>query len=348
MKRFLKILMNRNKKYSVCVINGDGIGIEVISETVRLLDKLPISFDFMEARAGYQCYLDSGNPLPGETILSCKKASAILFGAVTTPPNIKNYFSPIVRLRKILHLFANVRPIFSLPLSHLRQNIDFIIVRENTEDLYQAVERVVRGGVVAERLITGIASKNVINFAFQMVQKQKRKKVTLVHKANILRLSDGLFLKTAQRIAKKYPDIIFEDMLVDSCAANIIKKPEYFDVIVTTNMFGDILSDEAAALVGGLGIAASANIGKNYSLFEPVHGSAPKHQGKNTANPVACFFAAVMMLEYLGERQIADKLRRSILDVIKNNCVTRDLGGQASSSEITDEVIKIYKRDYNR
>ena len=348
MKHFRESRMNRNKNYTICVIKGDGIGIDVVSETLRLLDKLPISFDFMEARAGYECYLDSGNPLPEETILSCKKASAILFGAVTTPPNIKNYFSPIVRLRKILNLFANVRPIFSLPLPHLRQNIDFIIVRENTEGLYQGVERVVRGGVVAERLITRIASKNVINFAFQMVEKQKRRKVTLVHKANILRLSDGLFLKTAQRIAQKYPNVVFEDMLVDSCAANIIKKPEYFDVIVTTNMFGDILSDEAAALVGGLGIAASANFGKNYALFEPVHGSAPKHQGKNTVNPVACFFAAVMMLEYLSERQIADKLHRSILDVMKSNCVTIDLGGHTSSSEVTDEVIKIYKRDYNR
>ncbi|MBM3283202.1 isocitrate/isopropylmalate dehydrogenase family protein [Candidatus Gottesmanbacteria bacterium] len=332
--------------YKVCIIKGDGIGPEVISEALKLLISLPLSFQFLEARAGYDCYLKTGKPLPEDTVKKCKETTAILFGAVTTPPNIRNYFSPIVKLRKILALYANVRPFFSLPLSYLRQDINFIIVRENTEDLYIGREKLTLEGAMAERIITKKGSKKIIDFAFKLAKDKKRKKVTVVHKANILRLTDGLFLETAKMIAKDYPQLIMEDMLVDTVAMNLIKKPDEFDVIVTTNMFGDILSDEAAALVGGLGVAAGANLGDRHALFEPVHGSVPKYQGQNRVNPIACFFAVVMMLEFLQEWQYASYIRQSILKVIKNRCITADLGGKATTHEVTQEVIKVLKRDY--
>lgn len=332
-----------NQKYIICVIKGDGIGNEVISETLRLFKEIPLSLEFNEARAGYQCYLDSGVSLPDETIAMCKKASAILFGAVTTPPHIEGYQSPIITLRKKLQLFANVRPIISLPVLGNRQDIDFVLVRENTEGLYSGEEEEIEDGFVAKRIITKTASARIIRFAFELAEKQNRRLVTVVHKANILRKTDGLFLEIAEDISHDYPKISFEDMLVDNVSMRIIKQPEHFGVLVTTNMFGDILSDEASALVGGLGVVASSNIGNECALFEPVHGSSPKSAGKNTVNPLASFFAGVMMLEYLGETQVAANLRRSILTVIRNNCVTKDLGGQASTSEVTDTVIKVYR-----
>ncbi|KKS46182.1 hypothetical protein A3J20_01560 [Candidatus Gottesmanbacteria bacterium RIFCSPLOWO2_02_FULL_42_29] len=333
--------------YSLCVIRGDGVGPEVISETLLLLEGTSLKFNISEAYAGYQCYLDNGSSLPEDTVKKCEKSDAILFGAVTTPPIIENYFSPIVRLRKILDLYANVRPFYSLPLKSSRQNIDFVIVRENTEDLYAGKERKTKIGAEATRIITKKASEKIIRFAFELAIKQNRKKVTVVHKANILRLTDGLFLKIAEEVHSEFPEIEMDYMLVDSCALNLVKKPDIFDIIVTTNMFGDILSDEAAALIGGLGVAASANIGESHALFEPVHGSAPKYQGKNVINPVAAFFAACLMLEYLGEFKKALSLKKAIIQTIKNNCVTFDLGGNAKTSEVTREVIINYKKIYD-
>lgn len=333
--------------YSLCIIKGDGVGPEVISETLLLLQAIKLKFNFREAQAGYQCYLDKGIPLPDDTVKKCREADSILFGAVTTPPNIENYFSPIVRLRKILDLYANIRPFYSLPLATSRKNIDFVIVRENTEDLYAGKERKTKIGAEATRIITKRASEKIIRFAFKLAIKQKRKKVTVVHKANILRLTDGLFLKIADKVHSEFPAIEMDNMLVDSCALNLVKKPEIFDLIVTTNMFGDILSDESAALIGGLGVAASANIGDSHALFEPVHGSAPKYQGKNVINPIATFFAACLMLEYLGESKKALNLRKAIIQTIKNNYITFDLGGTVSTKETTQEVIKNYKENYD-
>ena len=332
--------MKKNKIYKICLIGGDGIGPEVVREAVKLLQSTGIQFEYTEAEAGFTAYENSGTPLPDRTIEMCQNSDAILFGAVTSPPNIANYFSPIVRLRKLLNLYANVRPMISLPVKDMRQDIDFVIVRENTEGLYAGRERVTEEGAVAERVITKKASERIIRFAFELARTQKRKKVTVVHKANVLRITDGLFLKIAQDVSSEFSDIVFEDMLVDSCAMQLIKKPESFDVIVTTNMFGDILSDEAAALVGGLGVAASANIGDKIGLFEPVHGSAPKYAGKNHANPTATFFAAAMMLEFLGEANIAKSVRKAVRIVIQNGFSTKDLGGTLSTSEFTDKVIK--------
>ncbi|OGG02667.1 hypothetical protein A2W14_01310 [Candidatus Gottesmanbacteria bacterium RBG_16_37_8] len=333
--------------YYLCVIKGDGIGPEVISQSLLLLEEIDCKFNITEVLAGYQCYLDHGTPLPDETVKKSKQADAILFGAVTTPPNIENYFSPIVRLRKLLDLYANVRPFFSLPISVSRKNINFVIVRENTEDLYIGREKLTKIGAEAVRIITRKACERIIRFAFELSIKQKRKKITVVHKANILRLTDGLFIKVAEEVHRIYPKIEMDYMLVDSCTLNLVRKPEIFDVIVTTNMFGDILSDEAAGLVGGLGIAASANLGNHRALFEPVHGSAPKYQGKNTVNPLATFFSVCFMLDYLGEAEKSRVLKEAIFDVIKKRTVTADLGGQAKTSEVTKAVIKSYRNIYD-
>lgn len=330
------------KAHNIITIGGDGIGPEVINEAIRLLKETPIRFNFISAEAGYGSYLKYNTPLPKKTLNFCKNADVILFGAVTTPPNIENYKSPIILLRRNLNLFANVRPFYSLPISSSRKNINFIIVRENTEDLYVGQERLTKEGAIAERVITKKASKRIIDFAFQFAIQKKRKKVTVVHKANVLRLTDGLFLAIARQVAKKYPQIQLEEIIVDACAMKLIKNPEDFEILVTTNMFGDILSDESAALVGGLGIASSANIGLKIALFEPIHGSAPKYQGKNIANPLATFFATCMMLEYLGEIKISKKIKYAITSVLTKKILTKDLGGTATMTEFTDAVIHSY------
>lgn len=327
------------KKYKICTIGGDGVGPEVLECAIRLLKILPLKFDFVEASAGYDAYKIFGTPLPDSTIRCCKDSDAILFGAVTTPPNIDGYFSPIVALRKQLNLYANLRPVFSLPIGGIYKDVDLIIVRENTEDLYANIERKIEGGAVTERWITRKASEKIIRFAFELAVKQSRKKVTLVHKANVMRLTDGLFLSIGEEIAKKYPQIIFEDMLVDSCAMRLIKNHQDFDVIVTTNMFGDILSDLVAGLVGGLGVVASANIGEKIALFEPVHGSAPKYTNKNFVNPSAMFFATAMMLKWLGEMKFARNICDSVLTTIESGKRTADLGGKLGTEEFTKEVI---------
>lgn len=320
-------------------MGGDGIGPDVTIESIRLLQATGISFNFVQAEIGFEAYNKYGTPLPQKTIEICKKSDAILFGAITTPPNIKGYFSPIVHLRKNLDLYANVRPFKSLPIPNQKPGIDFIIVRENTEDLYAGQERLTKEGAIAERVITKKGCEKIIKFAFELAKKQNRKKVTVVHKANILRITDGLFLDIAKKISQRYPQIIMEEMLVDSCAMQLIKKTEAFDVIVTTNMFGDILSDEAAGLTGGLGVAASGNMGNNQGLFEPVHGSAPKYAGRNIANPMASFLSSAMMLEFLGEDKMAQKIRISIKKTIELGLTTKDLGGKLKSSEFTDKVI---------
>lgn len=336
------------KTYTIAVLGGDGIGPEVIGETVRLLDVTGLSFDWHYADVGFNAYKKNGTPLPKHAIDLSNKAGAILFGAVTTPPHIKNYQSPIVQLRQLYKLFANIRPVFSLPIQTSRKNIDFIIVRENTEDLYAGRERLTDTGATAERIITEKACRNILRYAFRLAEKRKRKKLTVAHKANVLRLTDGLFISIAASLSKKYPKISVEYMLVDSCAMKLIKNPEEFDVIATTNMFGDILSDEASALVGGLGVSASANIGVKKALFEPVHGSAPKYAGKNSANPLAAFYAGCMMLDFLGEQKTANHIRAALTKTLMSGAATKDLGGTSSMKNFTDRVLYFLKKTYDR
>jgi len=328
----------------ICVIKGDGIGPEIIDSALAVLKSLNIAdeLEFVEAKAGYSCYKECGNPIPEETITSCREADAMLFGSVTTPPNIDNYKSPIITLRQTLNLYANIRPIRSWPVKDTRQNINMVIVRENTEGLYSGIEHEQDGGnkIIAERVITKKASENIARAAFELAKRETRKRVTIVHKANVLRKSCGLFLNTCYDVAKNYPDITADDMIVDAMAMHMIKRPEEFDVIVTTNLFGDILSDEASMLTVGLGMACSGNIGDKTALFEPAHGSAPKYEGKNIVNPFATILSAKMMLDYLGYASESRIIEKAIEELIKNNKTTKDLGGALGTKEVTQELIK--------
>ncbi len=324
--------------YKICVIPGDGIGPEVIDSSLEILKKTKLDFEFNFAEAGYETHQKHGTPLPESTIQKAKESDAILFGAVTTPPNIEGYFSPIVRLRKMLNLYANVRPIFSFPVEISKPNLDFTIIRENTEGLYSGSERRTDEGAITERIITKKGSERILKYAFELAKKQNKNKVTVVHKANVLRLTDGLFLETAKEISKDYPEIQMEEIIVDACAMKMILNPGSFEILVTTNMFGDILSDEASALIGGLGLASSANIGDRLGLFESVHGSAPDITGQNLANPTATILASTLMLEFLGENETANQIKQAVLNTLEDGFSTKDLGGNLSTNEFTEKV----------
>jgi homoisocitrate dehydrogenase len=328
-------------KHKICLLPGDGIGPEVIASAKDVLTALPVQWDFIECGIGFGEYQRSGSPLPDSTIGQIRHADATLFGAVTTPPNIPNYFSPVVRMRQSLELFSNLRPCRSIPHSSSRAGIDMIIVRENTEGLYSGIEQLEDDGnrAITERVITRKSSERIIRKAFDTVRQTGRKSVHVVHKANVLRQTCGLFRSVAFEVAKEYPDIPMHEMLVDTCAMELVRAPEQFEVIVTTNLFGDILSDEACMFVGGLGVAASANIGADAAVFEPVHGSAPTLVGTGKANPIATFLAAAMMLDYLNETEFAERLRMAVEACIANKESTPDLGGDLTTAQVTQRVI---------
>jgi homoisocitrate dehydrogenase len=333
------------KTYKICLLGGEGIGPEVVEQTKVVLDALPLNFTYSFGDIGYETYLKTGNSLPDVSIEKVRNADATLFGAVTTPPNIPNYRSPIIKLRKAFDLYANVRPCKSMPHEISRPGINMVIVRENTEDLYSGVERVEDNGnrAISEMIITRSASEKIIMYAFVLARKQGFKKVTVVHKGNVLRETCGLFLRVAAEVSKEFPDIEMQDMLVDSCAMQLIKNPSQFEVLVTTNMFGDILSDEASMLVGGLGIAYSGNIGIKTGVFEPVHGSAPKYAGMYKANPTATILAAKLMLEFLGENEQARRVEEAVLKTMQQKILTYDLGGNASTKEFAQAVARNLK-----
>ena len=328
-------------RHRICLLPGDGIGPEVIASARDVLTALPIQWDFIECGIGFGEYQRSGSPLPDSTINEIRRADAALFGAVTTPPNIPNYFSPVVRMRQSLNLYANLRPTRSIPHASSRAGIDMVIVRENTEGLYSGIERVEDDGdrAITERVITRKGSERIVRKAFDLARQAGRKSIHLVHKANVLRQTCGLFRAVAFEVAKEYPDITMNEMLVDTCAMELVRAPEQFEIIVTTNLFGDILSDEACMFVGGLGVAASGNIGKDAAVFEPVHGSAPTLVGTGKANPTATFLAAAMMLDHLGEIEQASRLRNAVEACIANNETTPDLGGALTTSQMTQQVI---------
>lgn len=329
--------------HRVCLLPGDGIGPEVIGAARRVLGALPVQFEWTEGEIGFGAYQRNGSPLPEATLEKVRTAEATLFGAVTTPPDIPGYFSPILRLRKTFDLYANLRPIRSIPNPVSRQGIDMVIVRENTEGLYSGIERVEEDGAraVTERVITRRGSQRIARAAFELARKRGAGKVTVVHKANVLRQTCGLFRRTALELAAEYPDLEVQELLVDTCAMELIRAPEQFQVIVTTNLFGDILSDEASMLVGGLGLAASGNLGEGAAVFEPVHGSAPKLVGTGQANPLATLISAAMLLEHLGEGVQAARLRAAVEQVIATGRVTPDLGGTLRTEEVVDAVIQV-------
>ncbi len=329
----------KENEYKIAVIPGDGIGREVMEATISVLDNLDINFDYVYGEAGDECLEKTGTALPKETIGIIRDADACLFGAAgETAADV------IVKLRQEMKMFANLRPVKSYPnTKSIADNIDFMIVRENTEGLYIAdKEELTDEGAVAKRVITREAEERIIDYAFQYAKDNGKSKVTGVHKANVLKKSDGLFKEIFYEVGEQYPDIEKEDFYVDATAMYLITQPESFEVIVTTNLFGDILSDEGAGLVGGLGLIPSANIGNDGALFEPVHGSAPDIAGKGIANPIAMMLSAVMMLRYLGENESADRLDNAILTLLSEGKVlTGDLGGNATTKEVADEIIKL-------
>lgn len=328
-------------RYQICLLPGDGIGPEVIAAAAKILRALPLDMDFTHAEIGFGAYERLGTPLPDSTLDAIRRSHAALFGAVTTPPNIPGYFSPVVRMRQKLDLYANLRPTRSIQHPSSRPGIDLVLVRENTEGLYSGIERVEDDGnrAITERVITRRGSERIIRKAFDLARQTGRKKVHVVHKANVLRATCGLFRQVALEVAPDYPEIEMLEMLVDTCAMELVRAPEQFQVIVTTNLFGDILSDEACMFVGGLGVAASANIGTDAAVFEPVHGSAPPLVGTGKANPTATFFAAAMMLEHLGETEQANRLRTAVETCIAEGETTPDLGGSLTTSGMANTVI---------
>ena len=321
--------------YKITVIPGDGIGKEVMEATLHILEVLDVGFNYKFADAGDEYAEKTGVALPQETIDIVKDSQACLFGAAG-----ESAADVIVRLRQELDLYVNLRPVKSYPgTNSIFDNLDFVIVRENTEGLYIGLEEYTEEGATALRVVSKKASERICKFAFEYAKKTNRKKVTAVHKANVLKKTDGLFKEIFYKVAQDYPDMELDDRYVDATAMFFITKPEMFDVIVTTNLFGDILSDEGAGLVGGLGLIPSANIGEEIGLFEPVHGSAPGHAGKGTANPSAMILSAVMMLDYLEEHEEARKLENALIKVLsEGKVVTRDLNGESSTMEMAREV----------
>ena len=325
--------------YKLAVIPGPGIGGEVIPEAIRVLEGTDLSFDCHYFEVGYEVFKKTGTPVPDDVLVEMRKTQACLFGATTTPVGVPGYKSAIIMLRRALGLYANVRPAKSYPISNSMKNVDLVIVRENTEGLYSGIEFELENSAYSIRVITQKATEQITRFAFDLAMK-RQKKLTVVTKANVLRKSDGLFLKVSRKVAEDYPEVEVEEAFVDVTAMRLILKPHIFDVVVTSNLFGDILSDEAAGLVGGLGLAPSANIGTDYGLFEPVHGSAPRLAGKGIANPMAAILASKMMLEYLGENQWANRIEKAIVHVLKEGKVlTPDLGGSSSTTQVTDAIV---------
>jgi isopropylmalate/isohomocitrate dehydrogenase-like protein len=326
--------------YKIAVIPGPGIGGEVIPETVRLLESTDLKFDFNYMEVGYEVFKKTGTPVPDDVLAKIQKTQACLFGATATPVAVNGYRSAIITLRRALGLFANVRPAKSYPNQKGMKDVDLVIVRENTEGLYSGMEFELPDSAYSIRVITRKATERIARFAFDLAMK-RQKKVTVVTKANVLRKSDGLFLEVARRVAEDYPEVEVEEAFVDVTAMRLVLKPHIFDVVVTSNLFGDVLSDEAAGLVGGLGLAPSANIGADYALFEPVHGSAPRLAGKGIANPMAAILASKMLLDYLGEEKWAERIENAVVAVMNDGKVlTPDLGGSSSTKQVTDAIIK--------
>ena len=332
--------------YKISLITGDGIGPELSESAVSVLntihDKLDLKFDITKLSAGDRALSETGKALPDETVAAIKNSDACLKAPVG-----ESAADVIVVLRRMLDLYANIRPAKSYPhMPALRDDIDMVIVRENTEDLYTGQEFSVGDSAVALRIISKKASARIARYAFETAkQRDSMRKVTCVHKSNVMRLTDGLFAKSCAEVAKEYQDVIFEEMYVDACAMNLIRQPEQFDVIVTTNLFGDILSDESSQVVGGLGMAPAANIGDNFALFEPVHGAAFDIAGQNIANPSSFLLSIKMMLDWLGNKhndsrciEVGTKLESTIFNLVKSGVKTKDIGGNMSTSEFTKHI----------
>jgi 3-isopropylmalate dehydrogenase len=337
------------KSYTISLIPGDGIGPDQTDATLKVLEavqkKNAIVLNMVETEAGDECYKKRGAALPQDSLETIKSSDACLKGPVgETAADV------IVKLRLIFDLYANIRPIKAYPnVPSMAPGLDFVIVRENTEDVYRGIEfDVDKDSAVCMRIITRRGSERIARYAFEIASKRKKKlKVTAINKANVMKKTCGLFLEACRDVAKAYPGITLEEMYVDNAAMQLIKRPSEFDVLVTTNMFGDILSDEASILVGGLGMAPGANIGDRFALFEPVHGSAPKYAGKQVANPCSMILASKMMLEWLGQKysdtrcvKAAESIDNAVAKTLEMGFLTRDLGGNVKTGDFGEAVAK--------
>jgi homoisocitrate dehydrogenase len=359
----------------LCVIRGDGIGPEVIEAALQVLHELAPEVTSTEVQAGWDTFQQSGSALPEATLATARESHAILFGAVASPSHpVPGYRSPIVGIRRALELYANIRPVISQSPPRAEQsgefekpeagNVDLVIVRENTEGLYAGRERLEEDGqtAIAERVITRAGSERIVRTAFELAQERavvrgqhaetapRLPRVSVVHKANVLRVSDGLFREVALQVAKTYQHIAVDELLVDTAAMHLAQNPRRFDVVVTSNLYGDILSDVACIHGGGLGLASSANLGQRQALFEPVHGAAPDIVGRGIANPLAALGCVAMLLEWAGRQDLIGKrwatmrrsaaLRQAIAETLRNGPTTPDLGGQATTQEVTSAVLE--------
>ncbi len=332
--------------YKISLITGDGIGPELSESAISVLntiqEKYGIEFEISKLIAGDKALEQTGKALPDDVVETIKNSDVCLKAPVG-----ESAADVIVVLRRMLDLYANIRPSKSYPhMPALRDDIDMVIVRENTEDLYTGKEFSLGDSAIALRIISEDASKRIAKYAFETAkQRNSMKKVTCVHKSNVMRVTDGLFAKACIEVSKDYPGIEFEEMYVDACAMNLIRQPEKFDVVVTTNLFGDILSDESSQVVGGLGMAPAANLGDNFALFEPVHGAAFDIAGQNIANPSSFLLSIKMMLDWLGAKhndqkcfEMATKLESTIFDLVKSGIKTKDIGGDKTTSEFTKQI----------
>jgi isocitrate dehydrogenase (NAD+) len=329
-------------KTTITLIPGDGIGPEVTEATVRVLEAAGADLAWERHVAGGEAVKRGGNPLPEEVLESVRRNKVALKGPITTQVGA-GFQSINVQLRQKLDLYANLRPSRSLPgIPNRFEGVDLVVVRENTEDLYSGLEHIVVPGVVESlKIITEKASTRIARFAFEYARRHGRKRVTAVHKANIMKLSDGLFLDCFRRVAESFPDIEADDKIVDNMCMQLVMRPEKFDVLLLENLYGDIVSDLCAGLVGGLGVVAGANIGTDASIFEAVHGAAPDIAGQNLANPMALLRSAILMLYHLHKDDEARRVGAAIRDVIVNQRIlTRDLGGQATTTEFTDALVR--------
>lgn len=327
--------------HNITLIKGDGIGPEITDAVVKIIKAAGVDIVWDIQTAGADVIEKEGVPLPQRVIDSVKRNKIALKSPVTTPIG-KGFRSVNVQLRKELDLYANLRPCYNLPNIETRyENVDIVVVRENTEDLYAGIERQVDENTAESiKIITRAASERIAEFAFDYAVKNNRKEVCVVTKANICKLSDGLFLDCARKIAKKYPNIGFTEILVDNCCMQLVQNPNQFDTLLLPNLYGDIVSDLCAGLVGGLGIAQGANIGKDYAVFEPVHGSAPDIAGQDKANPTAMLMSAIEMLNFIGETTAAAKIKSAVFETLKSGIKTADIGGNASCSEFTNAVVQ--------
>jgi isocitrate dehydrogenase (NAD+) len=328
-------------KHTITLIPGDGIGPEIIAATVRIIEASGVDIEWETHVLGALAQEKFGTTLPESTIESIKKNKVALKGPQMTPIG-KGFTSVNVGLRKALDLYANVRPVKALPNVECRYpELDLVVMRENTEDLYSGLEHVVVPGVVESiKIITEKASTRIARYSFEYARANGRKKVTAVHKANIMKLSDGLFLDCFYKVAKDFPEIESDDKIIDNCCMQLVMRPEQFDVLVLENLYGDIVSDLCAGLIGGLGLAPGANIGELGAVFEAVHGSAPDIAGQGIANPTAVLMSAILMLRHIDENDAANRVEKAMLDVfLEGKTLTKDLGGTAKTADFANAII---------